>query len=285
MAILFAFSAAFFAGITAILAKIGVKNINSNLATAIRTTVIVIFAWILVFLTKGYTSQVTIKSLIFLILSGIATGLSWLCYFRALQIGDINKVTPIDKSSTVLSIILAFLLLGEKVNEFKIIGIILITIGTYMMITKSEKNVVKESKMWLVYAILSAIFASLTTILAKIGITEIESNYGTAIRTLVVLIMAWIIVFFQKKQREIKKINIKTFIFLILSGITTGLSWLSYYRALQMEDASKIAPIDKLSIIVTILFSYFVFKEKLSKKSFIGLIGIVIGTLLMIVQK
>lgn len=285
MAILFAFSAAFFAGITAILAKIGVKNINSNLATAIRTTVIVIFAWILVFLTKGYTSQVTIKSLIFLILSGIATGLSWLCYFRALQIGDINKVTPIDKSSTVLSIILAFLLLGEKVNEFKIVGIILITIGTYMMITKSEKNVVKESKMWLVYAILSAIFASLTTILAKIGITEIESNYGTAIRTLVVLIMAWIIVFFQKKQREIKKINIKTFIFLILSGITTGLSWLSYYRALQMEDASKIAPIDKLSIIVTILFSYFVFKEKLSKKSFIGLIGIVIGTLLMIVQK
>ena len=284
MWLLFAFSSALFAGLTSILAKIGIKNIDSNVATAIRTIIILIFAWIMVFITKGYTSEITIKSIIFLILSGISTGLSWIFYFKSLQIGNVNKVVPIDKSSTVLTMILAFKFLKETITIIKVFGIIFIGIGTYLMITKKddeEKEV--KGKLWFYYAIFSAFFAALTSILGKIGVTGIDSNYATAIRTVVVLIMAWLVVFMSKKQSELKNIKFRTFLFLCLSGITTGLSWLSYYKALQYASVSVVAPIDKLSIVITIAFSYFVFKEKLSKKSFIGILGIILGTFTMLI--
>ena len=285
MWIVFAFTSAIFAGLTAILAKIGVKNVDSNVATAIRTVIIVIFAGFVAFMTKGYESELTLKSLTFLILSGISTGLSWLCYFRALQTGDVNKVAPIDKSSTVLTMILAFIFLDEQLTLTKIAGMIMIGAGTYFMIEKKEnvgnKKVKKNS--WLIYAVLSAVFAALTSILGKVGITGIESNYGTAIRSVVVLVMAWIVVFTAKKQIEVKNINKKTFTFLVLSGITTGLSWLTMYRALQDGQASVVVAIDKLSILFTVAFSYVVFKEKLNIKSFAGLTGITVGTLILLV--
>ena len=285
MWLVFAFASAIFAGFTTILAKIGVKNIDSNVATAIRTIVIVIFAFFMTFITKGYESELTSKSLTFLILSGISTGLSWLCYFKALQTGDVNKVAPIDKSSTVLTMILAFIFLDEQLALTKIAGMIMIGAGTYFMIEKKEnvgnKNFKKNS--WLIYAVLSAVFAALTSILGKVGIAGIESNYGTAIRSTVVLVMAWIVVFTAKKQMEVKNIDKKTFIFLVLSGITTGLSWLTMYRALQDGQASVVVAIDKLSILFTVAFSYVVFKEKLNIRSFAGLIGITVGTLILLI--
>lgn len=285
MWLVFAFASAIFAGLTAILAKIGVKNVDSNVATAIRTVIIVVFAFFMTFLTKGYESELTLKSLTFLILSGISTGLSWLCYFKALQIGDVNKVAPIDKSSTVLTMILAFIFLDEQLTLTKIAGMIMIGAGTYFMVEKKEnmenKNFKKNS--WLIYAVLSAVFAAITSILGKVGITGIESNYGTAIRSAVVLVMAWIVVFTAKKQMEVKNIDKKTFIFLVLSGITTGLSWLTMYRALQDGQASVVVAIDKLSILFTVAFSYVVFKEKLNIKSFAGLVGITVGTLILLV--
>ena len=239
-------------------------------------------------------SSISTKTFLFLILSGLATGLSWLCYFKALQLGDVNKVTPIDKSSTILTMILASFILSEKITLSKFIGMIAIGIGTYMMIIKKdlqESNIAIESenkfsikdKSWLFYALLSAIFASLTSILGKIGISGVESNLGTAIRTIVVLIMAWVVVFVSKKQGDVKNIDKKSWIFIILSGITTGLSWLCYYRALQDGQASIVVPIDKLSILVTIAFSYVFLKERLNTKSFIGLIAIVVGTLVLLV--
>ncbi len=285
MWILYAFGSAFFAGITAILAKIGIKNVNSNLATAIRTIVILIFSWIMVFIVGSFhtITELTTKTIIFLILSGLATGLSWLCYFKALQIGNVNKVTPIDKSSTILTMLLAMIILGEKITLLKVISIVLIGIGTYLMIEKKEDTKKAKDNKWLIFALGSAIFASLTSILGKVGIDGVESNLGTAIRTIVVLIMAWIVVWVTKKQGEIKSIDKKSWKFLLLSGITTGLSWLCYYKALQDGEASIVVPIDKLSIVITIAFSYFILKEKLSKKSIIGFIGIVTGTLLLLV--
>ncbi len=296
MWLLFAFGSAFFAGVTAILAKIGIKNTDSNVATAIRSIVILIFSWIMVFVVGSFDtiSSISTKTFLFLILSGLATGLSWLCYFKALQLGDVNKVTPIDKSSTILTMILASFILSEKITLSKFIGMIAIGIGTYMMIIKKdlqESNIAIESenkfsikdKSWLFYALLSAIFASLTSILGKIGISGVESNLGTAIRTIVVLIMAWVVVFVSKKQGDVKNIDKKSWIFIILSGITTGLSWLCYYRALQDGQASIVVPIDKLSILVTIAFSYVFLKERLNTKSFIGLIAIVVGTLVLLV--
>ena len=285
MWIVFAFASAIFAGLTAILAKIGVKNVDSNVATAIRTVIIVIFAGFVAFMTKGYESELTLKSLTFLILSGISTGLSWLCYFKALQIGDVNKVAPIDKSSTVLTMILAFLFLREALTVIKIVGMLMIGTGTYLMIEKKENTSYENTgkKSWLFYAILSAVFATLTSILGKVGITGIESNYGTAIRSVVVLVMAWIVVFTAKKQIEVKNIDKKTFIFLVLSGITTGLSWLTMYRALQDGQASVVVAIDKLSILFTVAFSYVAFKEKLNIKSFAGLIEITVGTLILLI--
>lgn len=285
MWLVFAFASAIFAGFTTILAKIGVKNIDSNVATAIRTVIIVIFAFFMTFLTKGYESELTLKSLTFLILSGISTGLSWLCYFKALQIGDVNKVAPIDKSSTVLTMILAFLFLREALTVIKIVGMLMIGAGTCLMIEKKENTSYENTgkKSWLFYAILSAVFAALTSILGKVGITGIESNYGTAIRSVVVLVMAWIVVFTAKKQIEVKNIDKKTFIFLVLSGITTGLSWLTMYRALQDGQASVVVAIDKLSILFTVAFSYVAFKEKLNIKSFAELIGITVGTLILLI--
>ncbi|ERI90634.1 putative membrane protein [Clostridiales bacterium oral taxon 876 str. F0540] len=287
MWVLFAFGSALFAGITAILAKIGIKNTDSNLATAIRTIVILIFSWLMVFIvgSQSLIHQISGQTLLFLVLSGLATGASWLCYFKALQMGDVNKVTPIDKSSTVLTMILAFIFLNEKITFIKFIGMCGIGIGTYMMITKkdSETKEVKDTR-WLFYAVLSAVFASLTSILGKVGISGVESNLGTAIRTIVVLIMAWIIVFVSKKQAGIKKIDKSSWLFLCLSGITTGASWLCYYKALQQGQASIVVPIDKLSIVASVVFSYFILKEKLTRKSLLGLIIIVIGTLLLLIK-
>ena len=285
MWILYAFGSAFFAGITAILAKIGIKNTDSNLATAIRTIVILIFSWLMVFIVGSFNTiiELSSKTIIFLILSGLATGLSWLCYFKALQLGNVNKVTPIDKSSTILTMILAMIFLGEKITVLKIISIVLIGIGTYLMIEKKDDDKQAKDNKWLLFAFGSAIFASLTSILGKIGIEGVESNLGTAIRTIVVLIMAWVLVFVTKKQGEIKNIDKKSWKFLLLSGLTTGLSWLCYYKALQDGEASIVVPIDKLSIIITIAFSYFILKEKLNKKSILGLILIVAGTLILLV--
>ncbi|APH16931.1 hypothetical protein NPD5_1167 [Clostridium sporogenes] len=287
MWVLFAFASAFFAGITAILAKIGIRNTDSNLATAIRTIIILIFSWLMVFIvgSQNFIYQISGQSLLFLILSGLATGASWICYFKALQVGDVNKVTPVDKSSIVLTMILAFVFLGEKITWIKFIGMCAIGIGTYMMITKKEVEIKEASdNRWLFYAALSAVFASLTSILGKVGISGIESNLGTAIRTIVVLIMSWVVVLVSKKQGEIKNIDKKSWLFICLSGITTGSSWLCYYRALQIGPASVVVPIDKLSIVVSIAFSYFILKEKLTKKSFWGLAIIVIGTLLLLVK-
>lgn len=286
MWIVFALGSAFFAGITSILAKCGIKKTDSDVATAIRTIVVLVFSWLMVFVadTQNTIGAVSPKTLIFLILSGIATGASWLCYFKALQLGDVNKVVPIDKSSTVLTIILAFLLLGEPVGIYKCIGIIAISIGTYMMIERKENTKsVNTGRKWILYAFLSAIFAALTSILGKIGINDIDSNLGTAIRTIVVLFMAWFIVFIKNKENQLHNINKRELLFIILSGFATGASWLCYYRALRDGQASIVVPIDKLSIIVSIIFSYFVFNEKLSKKSFTGLVFITAGTLIMLI--
>ena len=283
--LLFAFGSAIFAGITAVLAKIGIQKVNSTLATALRTIVVLAFSWLMVFLvgSQGQIGQISRKTLFFLILSGLSTGASWLCYFRALQLGDVNKVAPIDKSSTVLTIILAFLLFGEPISVPKIIGILGIGIGTLLMIVKKEtdKNQV-QNRSWLLFAVLSAVFASLTSIFGKIGVENVESNLGTAIRTVVVLVMAWLMVFVTGKQHEIQNISKNSWHFLFLSGITTGLSWLCYYRALQDGPASVVVPIDKLSIVITIVFSYILLKERLSRKAVFGLLLILAGTLAML---
>lgn len=286
MWIIFAILSAFFAGITAVLSKSGIKNVNSNLGTAIRTIVVFIFAWLMVFVAGVQTepSSISTKTLIFLILSGFATGASWLCYFKALKFGDVNKVAPIDKSSTILTMLLAFIFLHEEISPLKAVCIVLIGCGTYMMIEKrdADKNSSEKSD-WLIWAVLSAVFAALTSILGKIGISGIDSTLGTAIRTFVVLIMAWVVVFVSKSQSDMKNITAKTLLFLVLSGITTGLSWLCYFRALQDGPASVVVPIDKLSILVTVIFSYAVLKEKLTKKSLFGLFLLVLGTLLLLV--
>jgi len=285
MWLFYAFGSALFAGMTSILAKIGIKNTDSNLATALRTIVVLFFSWLMVFVVGSQHTIGTISahSLIFLILSGGATGASWLCYFKALQLGNVNKVTPVDKSSTILTILFAFLFLNEIPTMWMALGIVLLASGTYLMIQRKESEPSDTgSRSWLFYAVLSAVFAALTSILGKIGIQGIESNLGTAIRTIVVLIMAWGIVLFQKKHRLIKEIDKQSWIFITLSGLATGLSWLCYYRALQEGKASLVVPIDKLSIVVAIAFSRIFLKEKLSRKSFAGLLLVVSGTMLML---
>lgn len=282
----FAVLSAFFAGITAVLSKVGIKNVNSNLGTAIRTVIVFIFSWIMVFIAGAQNGVFTMgtKTPVFLILSGFATGASWLCYFRALKIGDVNKVAPIDKSSTILTMLLAFIFLREEITYLKTFCIVLIGLGTFLMIEKHGNSENKTEKSdWLIWALLSAVFASLTSILGKIGISDVNSTLGTAIRTFVVLIMAWIAVLVTKSGNGAENITKKDFVFLILSGITTGLSWLCYYKALQDGPASVVVPIDKLSILVTVIFSYAVLKEKLTKKSFTGLILLICGTLLLLV--
>ena len=285
MWVLFAFCSALFAGITSILAKCGIRHTDSNVATAVRTIVVLAFSWIMVFLT-GAQSGLTVveaKTWVFLILSGLATGASWLCYFRALQLGDINKVVPIDKSSTVLTMLLAFVFLQEDISPLKVGCMVLIGVGTMLMITRKEgTHQEKTGRAWLLYACFSALFASLTAILGKMGIQGIDSNLGTAIRTGVVLVMAWVVVFVTGRKKEIQRIPRRELFYICLSGLATGASWLCYYRALQDGLASVVVPIDKLSILVTIAFSRLVFHEKLSKKAMAGLLLIVAGTLLML---
>lgn len=285
MWILYAVGSSFFAGITAILAKCGIRKTDSDVATAIRTIVVLLFSWLMVMITGAWTplSQIGGRTYIFLILSGLATGASWLCYFRALQKGSINKVVPIDKSSTVLTIFLALIFLHEGLTWSKVVSVVLIGVGTMLMISKKqdEPDKDKQGKGWLVYAVLSAVFASLTSILGKIGITDINSNLGTAIRTTVVLLMAWLMVFVAGKQKQVRQIEKKEFIFIGLSGLATGASWLCYYRALQEGPASVVVPIDKLSMLVTIAFSWIVFHEKLTKKAALGVICITAGTILL----
>lgn len=288
MWLLFAFGSAFFAGVTAILAKCGIKNIDSNVATAVRTVIVLLFSWLMVFVVGSQSgiTEIAPRTLVFLVLSGLATGASWLCYFHALQIGDINKVTPVDKSSVVLTMLLAFIFLGEEISALKVVCMVLIGAGTLLMIEKKKADVQTDKTgglVWLLYAFGSAFFASLTSILGKVGIEGVESNLGTAIRTIVVLIMAWLVVAVTGKMSDVKKIDRTSWIFLILSGFATGGSWLCYYRALQTGPASVVVPVDKLSIVVTIVFSYIVFREKLSRKGLLGLIMIVAGTLLLVI--
>ena len=287
MWIVFAFGSAVFAGLTAILAKCGIRKTDSDAATAIRKIVVLIFSWIMVMITGsiGIIGSLSSKTWIFLVLSGIATGASWLCYFKALQFGDVNKVVPIDKSSTILTIILAFIFLGEPITLVKGISVVLIGVGTFMMIQKKETADEPEKPKgcsWLIYALLSTVFASLTAILGKVGIEGVESNLGTAIRTCVVLVMAWVVVFVKGKQHTIREIPKNELGFICLSGLATGGSWLCYYRALHDGMASVVVPIDKLSILVSIAFSYIVFRERLTKKAVVGLCLIVAGTLIML---
>lgn len=287
MWIIYAIGSSFFAGITAILAKCGIRKTDSDVATAIRTIVVLLFSWLMAAITGSWSGITAIsgKKLLFLVLSGLATGASWLCYFRALQIGDINKVVPIDKSSTVLTILLALIFLQEGLSWEKAVSIILIGAGTYLMISKkeTETNTKTTGSAWFIYAVLSAVFASLTAILGKIGITDINSNLGTAIRTTVVLFMAWLMVFVSKKQSKVRNIEKKELGFIALSGVATGASWLCYYRALQEGPASVVVPIDKLSMLVTIAFSWIVFHEKLNKRSAAGVVCITAGTILLAV--
>ena len=279
---------AFFAGLTSILAKCGIKKTDSDLATALRTIVVLIFSWIMVLVvgSQHTITEIEPKAFIFLILSGLATGASWICYFKALSVGDINKVVPIDKSSTVLTVLLAIICFGETSNlVMKLIATAILAVGIFLMVEKKKREEKQESKTWMLYAVLAAVFAALTSILAKMGISGVESNLGTAIRTGVVLIMAWVIVFARGKQAQLKSIDKKELLFIGLSGIATGASWLCYYYAIQNGEVSVVVPIDKLSIIVTVIFSYFVFKEKLSKKALAGLCLMVVGTLLMVFFK
>lgn len=283
MWILAACGSALFAGLTSILAKCGIKKTDSDVATAIRTAVVLVFSWIMVFVVgSGNTiTQIEGKTLLFLVLSGFATGASWICYFKALSMGDVNKVVPIDKSSTILTVLFAIVLFGETNHLIiKLICTGLIAIGIYFMVEKKESNG-KEKRGWRFYAVLSAVFAAATSILAKIGISGVESNLGTAIRTSVVLVMAWLIVVIKHKIPAVMDTTKKELLFIVLSGIATGASWLCYYYAIQKGIVSVVVPIDKLSIIISILFSYLVFKERLTKKAFIGLCFMIIGTLVM----
>lgn len=285
MWLLYAVGSAFFAGVTSILAKCGIRKTDSTVATAIRTVVILVFSWLIVFLigAQSEISSIDGKTLVFLILSGAATGASWLCYFRALQIGDINKVVPIDKSSTVLTILLALIFLHEGLSFPKLLAVVVITVGILLMIEKKDVKTPSQSGKgsWFLYACGSAFFASLTAILGKIGISGVESNLGTAIRTTVVLVMAWMMVFVTGKQKELRGIPRKELFYICCSGIATGASWLCYYHALQDGPASVVAPIDKLSVLVTVAFSYFVFGEKLSRKAGVGLTLLTGGTVVM----
>ncbi len=274
------------AGLTSILAKCGIRKTDSDIATALRTIVVLIFSWFMVFIAgsaKTITS-ISTKSIIFLILSGAATGASWICYFKALSMGDVNKVVPIDKSSTVLTVLLAIICFGETQHlAVKLISTAVLAFGIFLTIEKKSIEERKTNSAWMIYAVFSAVFAALTSILAKVGITGVESNIGTAIRTGVVLVMAWIVVLMNGKQTQLKTINKKELGFIALSGFATGGSWLCYYYAIQNGVVSVVVPIDKMSILISIAFSSLVFKEKLSKKAAAGLVLMVISTICMAV--
>lgn len=279
-----AVASAVFAGLTSILAKCGIRKTDSDVATALRTVVVLVFSLIMVLIVGSAPTASTIapKSLLFLILSGLSTGASWICYFKALSIGDVNKVVPIDKSSTILTVLLAIILFGENNHlPVKLVGTALLALGIFLMIEKKSDTHRNDNGQWFAYAVGSALFAALTSILAKVGISGVESNLGTAIRTAIVLVMAWGIVFAKGKQAQLKNLDRKELVFIALSGLATGASWLCYYYAIQNGIVSVVVPIDKLSIVVSILFSYFVFHEKLSKKAFGGLLMMICGTLIM----
>ena len=285
MWLLFAVGSAFFAGVTSILAKCGIRKTDSTVATAVRTVVVLLFSWIMV-LAAGSLDQIGsigADTLLFLVLSGAATGASWLCYFRALQLGDINKVVPIDKSSTVLTILLALIFLGEGISLPKTLAVFGIAAGIFLMIEKKDvaDSERQAGKGWFFYAAGSAFFASLTAILGKVGISGVESNLGTAIRTCVVLVMPWLMVAVQKKGKEARAIPKRELLFICLSGVATGASWLCYYRALQDGPASIVAPVDKLSVLVTVAFSRLVFGEKLGRRAAAGLLLLTLGTVAM----
>lgn len=288
MWVTFAFGSAFFAGVVAILAKIGIRETPSNLATAIRTLVVLVFAWLMVLVvgSAGELRQIDGRTLALLVLSGLATGASWLFYFRALQLGPVNPVVAVDKSSIVLTVVLGIIVFGETDNVwFRLIGITAIGAGTYLMVQWQPATVqpVKRSpRSWLVYAVLAAVFASLTTLLAKPGMADVESNLGTAIRTVVVVAMAWIVVLVTGEQRHIRKIPRRDVKYLLLSGVATGASWLCFFRALQTGPVSVVVPIDKLSIVVTVVFSFLVFRERLTRIGLIGLVLICSGTIVIL---
>lgn len=285
MWILFAFGSAFFAGITSVLAKCGIKQTDSNLATATRTVVVLVMAFLMTLVVGSLNtiSSITAKSWIFLVLSGLSTGASWLCYFKALQNGDINKVVHVDKSSTVIAMLMAFVFLHEKLTWIKALCMAAVAAGTYLMIEKKDVSQKDNKRVWLFYAVLSALFAAATSILGKIGIDGVESNLGTFIRTCVVLVMAWLVVLVTRSGKNIKFVPLKELIFILLSGLATGASWLCYFKALKDGPASVVIPIDKLSILVTVAFSYVFFKEKLTAKAFVGLNLITVGTLCMLI--
>lgn len=286
MWLVFAAGSAFFAGLTSILAKCGIRKTDSTVATALRTIAVLIMAILMTMITGSWSgiTDISGKTWLFLVLSGLATGGSWLCYFRALQVGDVNKVVPVDKSSTVLTMALAFIFLHESISLLKCICMVMILAGTLLMIEKKKTDSPgSNSAKWLPYAILSAVFAALTSILGKIGIDGVSSDLGTAIRTAVVLVMAWLMIPVTGKADKLRGLDKRELLFIALSGLATGGSWLCYYKALQDGPASVVVPIDKLSILVSILFSYIVFHEKLTKLSAAGLAILVAGTLLMLV--
>ncbi|MBL1224716.1 EamA family transporter [Enterococcus sp. BWR-S5] len=284
MWIIYAALSALFAGVTAILAKSGIKETNSTLATALRTIVVLLLSWLMVFIvgSQHTLSTLTLRTWVFLIFSGVATGASWLCYFKALQLGEVNKVAVVDKSSIILTLVFAFVFLDEQMTGLKFGAIALIAVGTWLMIQKQPVQNKAIQKSWIIYAGLSSVFASLTTILGKVGIDGVESNMGTAIRTTVVLIMSWLMVFLTQKDVQLKRTNKRELLFILLSGLATGASWLFYYRALQDGQTSAVVAIDKLSIVVTVIFAYLVFKEKLTVKALFGLLLIVGGTFFMV---
>jgi transporter family protein len=283
----YALGSALFAGLTAILAKVGIRHTPSNLATAIRTAIVLLFAWLVVLIVGSAPTigSLSAKTWLFLGLSGLATGASWLCYFRALQLAEVNQVAPIDKSSIILTVLFAIFLLGETTSlVYRLVGITVIGVGTYLMIERLPKRSESTaSRSWLLYAVASAVFAALTSILGKVGISGVESNLGTALRTIVVLVMAWVVVFVSRQQHQIRTIPRRDLVFIALSAVATGASWLCYYRALQLGNASLVVPIDKLSIVVTVAFATFVLHERLRKRAIVGLVLIVGGTLLMLV--
>ena len=273
---------AFFAGVTAILAKCGIRHTDSDVATALRTVVVLLFAWVMVWIVGSADTigQISTTSVVFLILSGLATGGSWLCYFKALSMADVNKVAPVDKSSTILSVLLAIVLFSETSHlGAKLAGTALLAVGIYLMIEKKPgQKPGEQDRRWIVYAVLSAVFAALTSILAKVGITGVESNLGTAIRTAVVLVVSWGIVAARGKLRQIPKVRGRELAWILLSGVTTGASWLCYYYAIGNGVVSVVVPIDKMSILVTVLLSRVILKERISGKAGLGLALMLAGT-------
>ncbi len=282
--ILAAAASAFFAGITSILAKCGLSKTDSDVATALRTLVVLVFAWAMVAVvgSGGTIAQITPWSWLFLALSGLATGGSWICYFKALSLGDVNKVVPIDKSSTIMAVLLAIVLFGETSHlAVKLVGTAVIAVGTFMMIERKRGSSDGQNHVWLAYALLAAVFAALTSVLAKVGIDGVESNLATAIRTCFVLVMAWAIVVGKGKLSQVRHVDARELGFLAASGIATGASWLFFYYAISAGQVSVVVQIDKLSILISIAFAWIVLKERLTPKSGAGLALIVAGTLAM----